>query len=534
MNRTVIQASEGSGKLLLQSAVLTAVFFAALLLLLRPAYGTVEDAFVLYQLGGGFGAPPTHLLHYNHILNPLVGAPIAALFRQLPGINWYTTFLFAGHFTACCTICFCLLRRQPLVAAISVYALFFFVFESRFYASLNFSNASVLLAIAALLFLLAGARSDEHRVRHGITGALLLLAAGLFRIHAWLPLLPLAAVFLGSLPGWRSRGQRLLWAGVALLALFAAQRFQEALYTAKLPGWRAEESYRQQLYALYNNKALSYPGPGAPLFLEGQMARTGMVVDRDLLTPEVLRQLAAGARVDQRDSGSLYWLFTNNRIFLIAALLPLLFAATARQRLAGLAALALVGVMATALLYRFGKLPDYLLQGMLATVLLFSFCSTQSHQTARPRLLLPLSLVLAAWGLWVTVKLNCTERSHQEEFRRQWAFFNRERDRLFFVSTDAFALQHFPAWSPPARYPLAHVLTGEHFIQGLEAPVLHRFGLKNLRELPDRNEAAVAGWPPVLIQSYFQRVTGKSGQLAARVDSPLPVYEFVQTKTAAP
>ncbi|GAB4092205.1 hypothetical protein [Flaviaesturariibacter terrae] len=492
---------------LLRSLALNAVLFGLTLLLLRPVYGTVEDVYVLYQLSGGFGSAPTELLHYNHILNPILGYGLKTLFIHAPGVNWYTAALLVGHFVACTVISACLLRRYAGWAGCLCYCFFFFVFEARFLGSINFSNSALILALAGLLLVLSEATMrDRPRTGVLIVAASLVVAASLFRIHSWLPLLLLLAPLGLLVRGWRLRGRIALVAAAALLTVFLLHLFQEQHYRRNSPGWAAEEAYRQRVYAFYNHRNIRYPAAGTALANEGAMVRHGMLIDSNLLTPAVLERLYQRSRMQYRGGSPVNrWFFINNRLFFFSLLSLLLFVRGRAERLAVGGTVVLFILLALYLLFGYGKMPDYLLQGLLAAVVLGGL---MSGTMPRRRAFLLLPLVLAAWGLWLQLRLDRGERLMTARFDAACREIAAQPQALFFVSTDGFPLQHLSAYTIPRQRPLHNFLSGEHFLQGIAQPTLQRFGISSARALAPQPGVYFAQWSPELLRWYFQQVNG--------------------------
>ncbi|RYD89959.1 MAG: hypothetical protein EOP50_16730, partial [Sphingobacteriales bacterium] len=379
---------------LLLAAAVNVAGFLLLALLLQPVYGTVEDVYVLYQLAGGFGTAPSALVHYNHIMNPLLGYPLCWLFGAAPSVNWYSAALLLGHFFSGTTILYCLLRAAPRLPALLLFAAYFCVFEARSFDSLNFTNTALLLVLSGLLLLLTESRLDRMR-RKTVMSAVLLIAAGsLFRIHSWLPLLPLFVPFLFALNDGKRRLRVAAITVAALVLVLLLHGFRRLQYNRALPGWKAEEAYRQQVYGFYNNRNIRFPAASEKNYLESEMLRQGLVADGALLTPKVLCELAANTAAPAARIRVNRWLFVNNRIFFLTLLLPLLFVTTKRVLILWGAATLTVLVLWLGLQWFFGKAPDYLLQGMLATVFLATLCSNVRWRTT-PVLLLLLPLLLA-------------------------------------------------------------------------------------------------------------------------------------------
>ncbi|RYY88694.1 MAG: hypothetical protein EOO15_08315 [Chitinophagaceae bacterium] len=484
------------------------LLFGAALLLLHPVYGTVEDVFVLYQLSGGFGNPPTELLHYNHILNPLLGFLLKTLFKAAPSVNWYTLALLSAHFMAGSVMLACLLRRYTVAWALLFYGCFFFVFEYRLLDAINFSNTSLLLALGGLVLFFSEGQKETPRKGKFVFALCLLISASLFRIHSWLPLLPVLVPFALLLPTWARRMQVMVWIGAALLGTLLLHRFQERHYTRNLPAWRAEETYRHQVYAFYNHHNVRYPSAGQPLHLEGSMLRHGLMVDRSLLSEPVMQSLFASA--SSAPGANAWpvnrWFLINNKLYLLVFALLFLVPARMKEKILWSAAILVGAAIWLALILYFAKMPDYLLHGLIAAVMMTSL-ATRSR-AALPIWLPPVFLLFAAWGLWLQLKLDSSQRTRSARFEEDYRAISAAPHTLFFLSTEHFPLQDMPVWTVPVQYPLLNFLSGEHALQGLDASVLRRFGIRSVRDLPAHQQVLFGGWQPSLLQDYYQRTNG--------------------------
>ncbi|TCZ71403.1 hypothetical protein E0486_10000 [Flaviaesturariibacter aridisoli] len=489
-------------------AGVTALYFLSIASFLAPQYGTVEDLFVLYQLSGGFGTAPTELLHYNHIVNPIIGWPLKIAFTWMPSVNWYTLTLLAAQFVACTLIFQRLLRRNTLLQALAFYTFFFLVFETGYFSALNFTSTSIVLGMAGLLRLslppVPGATDKPYK------GATLYASASLLRVHSLLPLLPLALPFWILTPGWKPRLRKALWLLAALAAIGALHLFHRNYYEKRIPGWQREEAYRQQVYAFYNHRNMTRYAPGDPGYFERRIIGQKPLLDTQIMTlPIMAAKFKATYKPGFRMSGEiLRWFFVNNRLYFLSLLCAFLFLRRRAEWLALGASIAIAVAMWFALNYTYAKFPDYLLMAFLCfPVLLALSTRTPPARPVRPWLLLA-PLLLAGWGFWIRVKQGRSNAAVTRTFVAAWRDFAAHRDTLFFVGMDQLPFYAYPVWAPPAKYPMPNVLISEHFLNHLERPFLEHFGLRSIRDLPLHPNACLAGWQQEDIRAYYSRVHG--------------------------
>src|SRR5215469_12242747 len=107
------------------SALVVVLLFAIFLFLCKPIINYDEDFFVLYTLAGGFGSPPTNVLHYYYGWNPFLLWPVARLFDLYPTFNWYTLFLLILQSVSCTYLLYLFLLMFRKTVAIVIFIVFF-------------------------------------------------------------------------------------------------------------------------------------------------------------------------------------------------------------------------------------------------------------------------------------------------------------------------------------------------------------------------------------------------------------------------
>ena len=138
---------------LVVSLLINLVLFSIIVAVGFPIFNSGDDVYLMYLLGGGFGQPPTELLHYNHIMHPYMGLMIKNLFQQFPGFNWYTALLYLFHFISCVIVLWQWLRSNKFTVAVISFAIIFSSIEARFLLQPTFTNTALVTAVGAVLLL---------------------------------------------------------------------------------------------------------------------------------------------------------------------------------------------------------------------------------------------------------------------------------------------------------------------------------------------------------------------------------------------
>lgn len=469
-------------KTVIYSLLVNTILFLILLLFTHPIYNTDEDVYVAYFLGGGFGSP-TALLHYNHLMHPVLGLALKALTELTQSINWYTASLFAAHFLACCIIFNQVLNARSRITATVAYITVFVLIEAKFLLVPNFSNTSVICSCAA-----AGLMFNS---RSFIPVILMLALGSLFRIH---PLIPVACLTLllvfTSFPYRRS----LSMLGATILAgvvIFGLNMLHQAYYESRIPNWKAEDNYRQHIYDFYNHHVTGLK-PGDKWYDEVELINNGLPLDTTYLSVDkltlIIKETAGTRKPVQITSTNLYWFSIEHRILIITLILFLLFGGLSRKHFFSVAITLLAAVGGWLYLIYNMKLPEYVL--ISTFMILFLFISifgrdqpSQSKMIDYGKVALMCAVIL--WGLIQLRKRDTKNETGITAFKKAYSEIHHHSNQLFISIGGAFPLQKFPAWAPPSKYPINNLLTGEHFLHNLHQPLLSKFPPESIRYLGD-------------------------------------------------
>jgi hypothetical protein len=521
---------------LVSAILVNALLFAVVFLLLHPVYDSGDDVYLLYLLGGGFGQAPTELLHYNHIMHPYLGWIIKSLFSLSPGINWYSVFLYLAHFTSSSVVLFVLLQQHRKKIALPVFAVFFLVFELWFLLQITFTVTAVAVSIAGFYLLL-------YRIRAGKTGSklifpvALLVIASLFRIHVMIPLLIISIPTALALPGKKNKYYFTGALAVALIFITGLNFLQQQYYIRQIPNWQQEENYRQAVFHYFNNPvrydAAAIPGSGT----EREMLESGIFIDKGFLSEEKINALSEEVHYkhrvfDGQTKNSIYWVFIEARIFLLASFTLLTGAFLYSNKANRIAILASAAVAAGILLYLFFflKLPFYLVPALLCAAAMLPWPLTASKKAmsypVQNLLLFSSMLLCGAWGFIRAYKINSRNSGFNNAFHFAYKEISSHPDKLFFVTEDLFPMDYFSVWDTPQQYQVKNLLYKDPLFNNTEQVILKPFGFLSVKEIWGSNKVLFWGRQTGTLKKYFREVYKKDIQFS----DPLPGFQYREVR----
>ncbi|KIC93468.1 hypothetical protein [Flavihumibacter solisilvae] len=488
----------------------------------KPAYYSKEDAFILYLLGGGFGSPTSVLLHYNHIMSPLINVVLKTFFDVFEGVNWYTFALFLMHYIAGAAILSVLLERTRRREVMWVFFAIQVIFQGWLMVHIGFTSVAIILTIAGIALLVGG--------RNRVYAFIFLVAASLFRLHVMIPLFGIALPYLFFKDKIFNRGN-LAFLFLLIVSIFAMGLVQKWWYSSNIPGWSDEESYRQLIYGLYNKS-------GTTSFRRGDfqneldLVRMGLPADSAYISRVKLLELnrAIEQEVQNRRKGWSEWFWINNRLYFVTALmLVLLFCLKNGNRLLVVMISALLMVFGCWLLAVHAKLPEYL---PVACLFVFTLL-TIIHLELRidfwfvNYVIIIATSILMLWGAVRLYKLGIRNNIRAEEFCRNYSIYKKYPEHLFINTMGTFRLESVPVWSDPREYPLPNYLDSDHFLMNLHWRILQRFGLNSFSDVPGSDKVLFWGRPKEALSEYFSKVNGgkKTGPLNSK-DSTINIFSI--------
>ena len=214
-----------------------AVLFSIILLAFYPTYHSADDNYFLYEMSGANGNGATNLLQYDYGMHPYLIYPVKFMFGIFPGVNWYSLLLYCLHFLSWVIIFKAFLDRFALWDAMFIGTVLFFVFGAQFLLRVTYTNTSAVTAIAALTHLMStvSAKGKVDRV-DCIMSAVLLIMAGLLRVHVIIPFAGLCLVFFAAYPARKLLPVFFVYATV-IAGLFVLNLIQKDYYRAHITDW---------------------------------------------------------------------------------------------------------------------------------------------------------------------------------------------------------------------------------------------------------------------------------------------------------
>lgn len=506
-------------KAFLLSVTATAIIYTVLIYAGHPVYHSGDDLNIAWILGNGFGAGPSTCLPFLHNMHYWLSAPIAWLFSQFPGANWFSWSMIITEYASATAICYVLLLRWHWPKALAFFVLIMSFFGSFLLVYLHNSSASAMALTASLLltwhtFTWPASRSTL------IAAALFFFAGTLFRLHVAFPLLVVAAPFFLLIESWTKKFQAAGWFAGMLALSFLFVYIQEKHYTKNCPNWQSEEAYRQAKYSNINYyRATDKPGPAN---YQLELALLNDLILPDTLTvPVAALQVMAKEYVSRRPITDIfteefaYWTFMNNRLALLTALLGLYIFYVSRRQL--LVMLASLGAALAIVIYLvlFMKLPEFMIPTLLVafTALAAASGASEPGGVSKNRYIVAgMILVLVGWGAVRTYKTGQVNREGYEGFQQVHASLMKRPDLLFINMNDDEYFKYVSVFATPAQYPLRNFLFTDQPLSLRDAALLRDFGYTGFKDAVNNPHVRFSGNKLQSVQDYFERTTSKKLQ----------------------
>jgi hypothetical protein len=492
--------------------------FALVCLFLFPIYNSGDDVFFLYTLAGGYGEPPTNLLHYNYGWHPALGWVIKSLFEVSPGINWYTIFLLSIQITGCVILLYILLQRVKLLTALLFYMVFFFFIEIRILLSLNFSSSAWVLATAGFMLLLEGMRLQRNFFCI-ISATVLLILAGMLRLHI------LIAVGILLIPAFLLYAAREFRAWATVLALIAGLLFllniqHKDFYKRNIPGWQQQEQYRQLLFKLANqseNKVVLNRAVYADTIVQA-FYKARFFADTGFMSIAKLKKLEVFIKKESKFNSAvffdgLYWLFIELRVYLLLLAISLYFlwqSGTLKLFLLRMM-LPFFGIVgAYFFLALFYKMTFTLHMGFIIVCWIYSVIALHEcslvFSFSKPRSVYFLLLLLPF--VWIGVRIVKTDkenRSKNQKFKCVVKEFEQNADKLFVAMDDLLPVSAYSIWDSPSSNRITNLIYKDRLITFSFQPTMERFGIKDIMPaILTNSKVVLVGNELPELRTYFQ------------------------------
>jgi hypothetical protein len=426
---------------ILLAALINAIIFVVFFALFHPVYDSREDVYILYLLGGGYGDPPTEMVHYNHIVHPWLGWIIKQFFLLNANINWYTIALVAAHYVSCTIILSIIIKEKRTYTTWLAWGALFIVFEGYFLLFPDFTGASIILAITAIVYLLSKTWKGSLTLRHCVTAGILLLVASLYRIHAMVPLIGMSLPFIALTISNRDKLKFIAVLLVSGIGIFLLNQVHQSYYKAQKPDWPQEEAYRQKVFRFFNEgAALKIPEPVQKWSTEYELTIRGLIMDTAHMPSARLDSMYHDMKASQIERPKLSaewkkWFLINNRLFFcISFVFIVLYGLRKRPLMVVILSLLFLTAGFGYLLFK-AKAPPYIL---ISSLYLFclglflygqqSFSEYKKIYTAGSALLLSFFIF---WGVLRAYKTSNQNEYDTELMKQEYAEIQNHPHNLF-------------------------------------------------------------------------------------------------------
>ena len=504
--------------------LLTGGLFILVLTLFQPFYNTDADIYFLYTLSGGYGNPPSELLHYYLGAHPVLGVVISMLFRFFPMFNWYTFSLLLFHFISCVALLMMFLKFYRRTYAIGFFLIFFLFIESRLLLRLNFSGTALMGVISGTVSLLlyykgrAGGKSDS-RWQHYLL-ALLIIIAGLIRIHY--------LVLFGAFASWMALFYLphrefvkyfkvlVVLAGIVFLC-FLGQRYY---YQHKIPGWKHEEKMRQAYFNIHNHSHKESPVTGNGLEkLREELIGISFLYDKNFTGFEEIKKFSKNNvrrfNLVPQNYQAFYWLFIDMRVYILLIAGAILFFVMSwnipqLKRFIYMSFFSLVAFLGICFFF---KVTEVILLAFLASVLISAVLCLADNNGNKKQPLAAGVLITALGCFWMIsrlIKEDSRSRPGVTNARNVIRELNSHPDILFVDAGTHFNF-HLSIWDNPANYPIRNLVYNELLLSNSYSQQLKRHGVEDLmKELPVKDNIYLVGEKASLLVEYYKQLFNQS------------------------
>ena len=473
------------------SFLVTCFLFLLTTFVFTPLFNSGDDVFLMYTLSGGYGQPPTNLLHYNFGWHHWLGFFLKNLFVKFPSVNWYTLVLLCFHIAGCWSFLYVLLCRLKAGTALFIFIVLFF--------------------------------------------------AGLLRFHitvlAMIVFLPL---FFSSLAKKNVLRSMALMSGTVILLIFLYYG-QRNFYIRNIPGWSQQERYRQALFFASNRpvakRPVSSPSPDSlqrlgfsyvffydSLFLPAAKAEQ---IGRDTVRRRLMNE--------KEDWDALFWLFMEGRVYLVlfAVLIFLLWRQAQFFAVKKWVISAFIVLVVLAYIFVFQKITLAVQQG-LEMILLMQMALLIKKETdfftqSKFSPLVP-AILFTLLFIWMGIRISKDEHRNKLNHRRFVCVvreLNQHSDELFVSTDDLLPLPYFYIWDDPKEFPLQNLIYKDMVLNHTYIQTLKRFDISDLiSSMYQDKRIYLLGEGYSLMQPYYKIRFAKE----VRISGVIPGYRCIQPR----
>lgn len=487
------------------------------LFFLKPLFNSGDDTLIMYSFSGGFGVPPTELVDYSWGWHFLLGLSLKELFTVYPYINWYSVLLLSIHWFSCSLIFLYFLRSFRLLNALIFYAMFFVFFEITLLLSLNFTNTSIICAIAANVMVIEKLTRSGFNKSTLIVPFALLFVSGILRFHAWAFVEAVFVLFILFLQRKRS-WTYVIFKGGLLIIIGLLYIVHQNYYKRKIPGWPQKERVSQLLISYYNGPRSERKYQGVfKDSIEAEFFYNSFFYDTLVLTEQRLKDIIPDLRGVRRLSSpvekeTIYWTFMNARLYLLALALPLFFLVFERRWnvLKKVLPFLVWSLLLYVYLYVFSKITEAVFMGFVIMNWLIFFLFSASNQSPVSKvtraIFIPLFAFCFVWGFMRIYKIN----SANIENYSKWVCYRNELKRnsstIHVTSSPDSHINYLSITDAPIKFSLTNFISVSQFAKTVYDEKKKELGLRNiLEDMLSRSDLALTGPKLSSLKEYYLR-----------------------------
>jgi hypothetical protein len=503
---------------LLTAILINLVLFSIIAVAGFPIFNSGDDVYLLYLLSGGFGQPPTELLHYHYGMHPYMGLLLKNLFAGFPGFNFYAGLLYLFHFVACTVILTQWLKKNAAPISLAVYLLIFSALEVRFLLQPTFTNTALVTAMSGLLLLYNGLRIQQKN-SNLLAASCLLFIAALFRLHLLIPAIVLAIPFLAAVTKKQQVKRLFAYAIFLLISITIFSVLQYQYYKQHIPNWQQEEAYRQTVIHHYNIPKKTAEGLPETIQIRADFLDKGILWDKEFLsasevtaTTKAVELSGAWQQADFKER--LYWLLIESRLAVLVMLLIFFWklpSLTRIEKTVVISSALLLLVMCMVLLL-FRKIPGYVIIGGALEWIAFTALAGSKPNAVQPvrNWLFPIAWIfLLAWSAVRLYKHSSWNRQQHLKFQCAYKHVASSPDKLFIVTDDQFPMDYFHVWDTPHQYPLPNLLYKDHFLNNTYQHAYKRCGIQHPLQFINNKAIIFTGDLSASVTRYYELKTRK-------------------------
>jgi len=439
-------------------------------LLLNPVYMAQEEIGIQYRLAGADGVPADYLAHFNHGWHYFLSYLVYKSYAQFPLVNWYTILLLFCQWMAITFIGRSIFQKFAATRGWIYFLLYLLFISTPFLLSLNLTGTSIQLALAAVSIVWT-TEENRPRIRNVCLSAILLIVAGMLRMHTVALMLLLVAPYMLFTIGLSKSVRSGLGVHIAIPVILILNALQVAHYRKEIPDWDKQEEFRQALFSIANypinpNKADQEMKPTCD-FLRASITWDTQYVTTDKLN--VLHKQAKEPRLIWTNTinPEWYWLLRNNSFTIVFCLIMTLFvlAKDPRKIKRLLPGIAFSLLLAWVLWTRF-KLTHEIMLAMAAAYLfaIFHLLSSRSLAERNRKADIPITGILWAlsigWGIRGITQLNAVYSTRADAWGRIQTEINTHPNHFFIFTEIPGVKRTIPIWTSPNQLPLPNTLAG--------------------------------------------------------------------------